>query len=153
MRNRKKRIVLQQGEEITIKTHGGCKKEETFSFDEIEQMLDKKFSDRYSEENPYVMVAAQLDDGREHIHCKNHKAIKYDLSTEKDQNLLEQYEELFIEKKMMCYSKDLTSILPNVGSDDNKVTVTGIKIYPYDEELHIPYRTLGYFQFPNKGDM
>ena len=97
------------------------------------------------------MVAAQLDDGREHIHCKNHKAIKYDLSTEKDQYLLEQYEEVFIEKKIMCYSKDLTSIMPNVGSDDNKVTVTGIKIYPYDEELNIPYRTLGYFQMPDKG--
>ena len=116
------------------------------------QLLEKNFNNmktergvlQEGEELMVVMVAAQLDDGREHIHNKNNKPLKYDLNDKKDKHIIAKYVDRFITKKLMCYTKDLKFMLPsNKVSKKNKVMVKSIEYYHYDDTLHIPYRTLG----------
>ena len=92
--------------------------------------------------NNIVMVVAELEDGREHIHSKQHKPIKYDLNDLNDLKILKEYKKRYVEKKEMCYSKDLTMMLSAINSDKNAIVfVKRVRYEPYDENLHIPYRT------------
>lgn len=92
--------------------------------------------------NNIIMVVAELEDGREHIQSKQHKPIKYNLNNLNDLKILNEYKKRFIEKKEMCYSKDLTMMFPAINSDKNAIVfVKKVRYEPYDENLHIPYRT------------
>jgi len=94
-----------------------------------------------------VMVVAELEDGREHIHSKNHKPLEYDLNDKKDLGFIDDYYRMYIEDKTMCYSKDLTRILPTKGTPHkNRVLVKAIRYENYDNELRIPYRTFAIMQ-------
>lgn len=92
--------------------------------------------------NNIIMAVSELEDGREHIHCKNHKPEKYDLTNKHDLEILENYYRSYISEKVMCYSKDLTRIWKVEGtSKDTRVMVKSIRYEPYDENIYIPYRT------------
>ena len=53
-----------------------------------------------------IMVVAELEDGREKIHAKQNKPIKYDLNNEFDLKPLEDIERTYVTDKRLCYSKD-----------------------------------------------
>jgi hypothetical protein len=92
--------------------------------------------------NNIVMVVAELEDGREHIHSKQNKPIKYDLNNKSDLQTIESYFKDYINEKSMCYNKDLTRMWPTEGSPKSeRVMVKNIRYEPYVENLHIPYRT------------
>jgi hypothetical protein len=89
-----------------------------------------------------IMVVAELEDGREHIHAKQNKPEKYDLNNKNDLKILKDVERLYVKDKELCYSKDLTMIHSVKNSDkDAIVLVNKLRYEPYDENLHIPYRT------------
>lgn len=95
-----------------------------------------------NKKNNFIMAVAELEDGREHIHAKNHTPIKYDLNNARDKQLLSSMERKYVEEKSLCYSNDLTMIHSTKGSDrDSIVMVKKIRYEPYDVELYIPYRT------------
>ena len=90
----------------------------------------------------FIMAVSELEDGREHIHTKDHKPLKYDLKNKADLKILEDYYNLFIDERRMCYSKDLTYMWETKGTPEGeRVLVKGVRYEPYDENLHIPYRT------------
>ena len=92
--------------------------------------------------NNIIMVVAELEDGREHIHAKQNKPIRYDLNNKNDLKILKEYKRLYVEKKEMCYSKDLTMMHSVKNSCKNGIVlVKRVRYEPYDENLHIPYRT------------
>ena len=100
--------------------------------------------------NNIIMAVAELEDGREHIHAKQHRPEKYDLSNPSDLKSLKQSEKLFVKDKVLCYSKDLTQIHSTKGSDrDTIVLVNKIRYEPYNANLHIPYRTFS-VMFPKQ---
>ena len=41
--------------------------------------------------NNIIMVVAELEDGREHIHAKQHKPERYDLNNKNDLKILKEY--------------------------------------------------------------
>ena len=45
-----------------------------------------------TEDNKIIMVIAELEDGREHIHAKQHKPIKYNLNNSNDLKILKECE-------------------------------------------------------------
>ena len=99
-----------------------------------------------------IMVVSELEDGREHIHAKQNKPIRYDLTDKGDLKVLETYYRLWIDDRSMCYSKDLTRICKTEGSPESeRVMVKGIRYEPYDENLHIPYRTFSIMHNPPTG--
>ena len=99
-----------------------------------------------------IMVVSELEDGREHIHAKQNKPIRYDLTDKNDLKVLETYYRLWIDDRAMCYSKDLTRICKTEGSPESEsVMVKSIRYEPYDENLHIPYRTFSIMQNPPTG--
>ena len=92
--------------------------------------------------NNIIMVVAELEDGREHIHTKQNKPLKYDLNNENDLKTLKDAERLYVKDKEICYSKDLTMIHSVKNSDkDTIVLVKKLRYEPYDANLYIPYRT------------
>ena len=92
--------------------------------------------------NNIIMVVAELEDGREHIHTKQNKPLKYDLNNENDLKILKDAERLYVKDKEICYSKDLTMIHSVKNSDkDTIVLVKKLRYEPYDANLYIPYRT------------
>ena len=94
-----------------------------------------------------IMAVSELEDGREHIHTKDHKPLKYDLTKKADLKILEDYYNLFIHERRWCYSKDLTFMGEAKGMPEGeKVMVKGIRYEPYDKNLHIPYRTFSIMQ-------
>ena len=94
-----------------------------------------------------IMVVAELEDGREHIHAINHKPIKYDLNNKNDLLALKLFERNYVKNKELCYSKDLTMIHSVKNSDkDTIVLVKKLKYKPYDEDLYIEYRTFAVFE-------
>ena len=100
--------------------------------------------------NNIIMVVAELEDGREHIHAKQHKPIKYNLNDSNDLKILKEYKRLYVKKKEKCYSKDLTMIYSAINSDKNAIVfVKRVRYEPYDENLHIPYRTFS-VMFPKQ---
>jgi len=103
--------------------------------------------------NKIVMAVAELEDGREHIHTKNNKPIKYNLNDKDDLETLDFYYRLYIKEKSMCYSKDLTRMHTTEGSPKStRVLVKNMRYEPYDENLHIPYRTFAVMFDPKKGE-
>ena len=92
--------------------------------------------------NNIIMVVAELEDGREHIHAKQHKPERYDLNNKNDLKILKEYKRRYVEKKEMCYSKDLTMMHSVKNSCKNGIVlVNKLRYEPYDENLYIPYRT------------
>lgn len=103
--------------------------------------------------NKIIMAIAELEDGREHIHAKHNKPEKYDLGNISDLQVLDNYSKRFIEDQSMCYSKDLTCMYSTKGTPENERTmVKSMRYEPYDETLHIPYRTFGVLQETKTGD-
>ena len=103
--------------------------------------------------NKIIMAIAELEDGREHIHAKHNKPEKYDLGSISDLQVLDNYSKRFIEDQSMCYSKDLTCMYSTKGTPENERTmVKSMRYEPYDETLHIPYRTFGVLQETEKGE-
>ena len=93
--------------------------------------------------NNIIMVVAELEDGREHIHAKQHKPLKYDLKNANDLKILKSIRRLYVKDKELCYNKDLTRIHSVKNSDkDTIVLVKKLRYEPYDANLYIPYRTL-----------
>ena len=89
-----------------------------------------------------IMAVSELEDGREHIHAKQNKAIRYNLADKNDLKVLETYYRLWIDDRSMCYSKDLTRMWSTEGTPKSKrVMVKSIRYEPYVENLYIPYRT------------
>ena len=96
-----------------------------------------------------IMVVSELEDGREHIHAKQNKPIRYDLEDKNDLKTLENYHRLWIDDRVMCYSKDLTQIWRSQGTPKGeKVMVKSVRYEPYDENLHIAYRTFSIMYDP-----
>ena len=93
--------------------------------------------------NSIIMAVSELEDGREHIHSKNHKPLKYDLSNRRELKILQDYHRIFIDEQVMCYNKDLTRMIAVKGSSENdRSIVKSIRYDNYDDKLYIPYRTI-----------
>jgi hypothetical protein len=89
------------------------------------------------------MAVSELEDGREHIHSKNHKPLKYDLTNKGELKILEDYYRIFIDEQVMCYNKDLTRMILMKGSSENdRSIVKSIRYDDYNDKLYIPYRTI-----------
>ncbi len=87
-----------------------------------------------------LMAISTLEDGREHIHCKNNKPLEYDFTKKGDRDIIKSYEKLYIEQKKMCYNKDLTLMCDSESQDkEDRVFVKDIRLEPY-EDIYIPYR-------------
>ena len=93
--------------------------------------------------NSIIMAVSELEDGREHIHSKNHKPLKYDLTNKGELKILEDYYRIFIDEQVMCYNKDLTRMILMKGSSENdRSIVKSIRYDDYNDKLYIPYRTI-----------
>tara|TARA_Y100000592_G_C5378838_1_gene272371 strand:- start:532 stop:822 length:291 start_codon:yes stop_codon:yes gene_type:complete len=93
-----------------------------------------------------VMVITQLDDGREHIHAKQNKPEKYNLNDKSDLALISNYKTVFIEKRLMCYNKDLTIMTqPSYLKVNDRVYAKSLRFEPY-KDIFIKKRTFGIWQ-------
>jgi|TARA_Y100001973_G_scaffold100209_1_gene160859 hypothetical protein len=93
-----------------------------------------------------VMVITELDDGREHIHTKQNKPEKYNLNDKSDLALISNYKAVFIEKKLMCYNKDLTIMAhPSYLKVNDRVYAKSFRFEPY-KDIFIKKRTFAIWQ-------
>ncbi len=93
-----------------------------------------------------VMVITELDDGREHIHAKQNKPLKYNLNDKSDLAIISNYKAVFIEKRLMCYNKDLTIMAqPSYLKVNDRVYGKSLRFEPY-KDVFIKKRTFGILQ-------
>lgn len=92
------------------------------------------------------MVITELDDGREHIHAKQNKPLKYNLNDKSDLAIISNYKAVFIEKRLMCYNKDLTIMAqPSYLKVNDRVYGKSLRFEPY-KDVFIKKRTFGILQ-------
>lgn len=93
-----------------------------------------------------VMVITELDDGREHIHAKQNKPLKYNLNDKSDLAIISNYKAVFIKKRLMCYNKDLTIMAqPSYLKVNDRVYGKSLRFEPY-KDVFIKKRTFGILQ-------
>ncbi len=88
--------------------------------------------------NNIIMVISELEDGRDKIHAKKGKPIKYDLDNNNDLKSISLFKRKFMIKKELCYSKDLSEILLSYGiPEEEKAMVKNIR-YEKWRDIKVP---------------